>query len=489
MKSNRFRRVALLTMPFTQAPGPFYRLTHFAEPPLGLASLAGSLRKWNPDTAVDIIDAHALLMNHRQLLDRVKAYQPDLVGLTTVSLTAGVTSALAREIKSVCPDAKIVAGGPHPTALPDDLLDDVDAVALGEGEQTFSEVVAGKPWGEIEGLAHKVDGEVRFNAPRPFLKDLDELGFPAFDLLPLPRYRYPYPMKKARGNYATYFSSRGCPSKCTFCAQMSVWGHRVRFHSVERVIEDLQRLVDDFRVTLLHFYDDTLLFHRKRVFEMCEEMIRRKWPLRWICLARGMDIDDEVAEIAARAGCGFIEVGVDTANEGIIQTVKKDSTVDEVRRAFRSASKHGIHVKGNFIIGLPGETPESVREAIDLATTLDATYVNFFHFVPIPGSDLYDEYHEKGWMKATDWGKYHFHHSAVVELPGISTQELNDTMQRALRAFYLRPKTWWRFVRVFFESLDFRTFALGVLAIVNEIIVRPHKDLGATKSAASPAVS
>jgi radical SAM superfamily enzyme YgiQ (UPF0313 family) len=253
---------------------------------------------------------------------------------------------------------------------------------------------------------------------------------------------------------------------------MSVWGSRVRFHSVDRVLEDLERLNRDFGVTRLHFYDDTLVFHRKRTIELCERLIRKNMKLRWTCLARGMDIDDEVAELMARSGCAFVEIGVDSGDEEIAKRVKKDSTLSDIRRAFAACHRNNILIKANFILGLPGETRETLGKTLRLARELRPTYANFFHYVPIPGSALYDDYVSQGWVRELDWSRFTYHHGAVVSLPGATAKDLEDAMKKGMGGFYCDPRTLFRFLRLLVETRDWDTAFRGALSVANQILVK-----------------
>jgi radical SAM superfamily enzyme YgiQ (UPF0313 family) len=255
-------RVVLVSPPYHHLPGPFERFSRFPDPPLGLAYLAASIRRGPPERVVEILDGAALGLTLDGLVRAVLARRPDAVGISAATLTAPAARALCRRIKEAAPSTLTLVGGSHPSALPEDLLPDADIAVVGEGEQTVVEVLAGRDPQETPGIAFSRGGKTTVNPGRPPIADLDSLPPPAHDLLPMKRYRYPYPFRTTARQYATAVTSRGCPGLCAFCAQSAVWGERVRRHSVDRVMEDLSTLVERHGVSLLYLYDDTFLGDR-----------------------------------------------------------------------------------------------------------------------------------------------------------------------------------------------------------------------------------
>jgi radical SAM superfamily enzyme YgiQ (UPF0313 family) len=466
------RRIVLVAPPYDHSPGPFARLARFAEPPLGLIHLAAMVRTTDPAAAVTVIDAPALGLSPAETERAVASRRPDIVGISTTTLTAPVTRALCRAIKRSAPRCAVYVGGSHPTALPADLLPDADATVIGEGEETIAALVRGEICDGVAGLAFWSGSAATVNPRRPLIPDLDALPFPAYDLLPLDRYAYQYPFRAAPGRYATIVTARGCPGGCAFCAKSAAWGDRVRFHSVDRAVDHVTRLVDRLGVTLLYFYDDTFLARRERAVELAERIGRAGRPLKWICQGRADEVDDAVCAALARAGCVQIEIGIETGDPDILESIGKRIRLDHVRAAFAAARRNGLQTRANFLFGFPDETPATIRRTVAVAREVNPTYANFFHLVPVPGSRYFDLYRRNGWLITTDWGRFTYHGDALVSVPGVSARELDGAKRRALAGFFLRPGKLAELAAIFVRSRDVRTVVRGLLTLLNGLMRR-----------------
>ena len=470
------RRVCLVAPSHTHIPGPFESFARFAEPPLGLAYLAAAIRAAGLDVTVDVVDGLASADTPEALARKVIGMRPDMVGFSTVTPTAPAVREICRSVKAALPTCRTVVGGPHPTALPTDLFPEADVAVIGEGEETLVEVLSRRTQETVRGIAFRTEGGSVVNPPRRLVADLDDLAPPAYDLLPLDRYRYPYPLRRSRGRYATAITSRGCPGRCTFCAKTKLWGRRVRFHSIERVMADLSMLVEDHGVSLLYFYDDTLLSDRGRALALCEAIRRTRRPLRWICQGRADEVDSEICEALADGGCVKMEIGVECGDATVLEDVGKGIELDRVKEVFDTPKRVGIQTKANFMLGFPGETKETIRKTISLAMRIDATYVNFFLLVPFPGSALFEKYRRKGWLLTSDWARFSYHDSAIVSVPGASAEALDRAKREGLRRFYLRPAKLAQIVVLALRSGDVSTFLRGILGFLNGLVEpRVHK--------------
>lgn len=465
-------RVVLATAPYHHVPGPFQRLIGFAEPPLGLGYLASAIRSSVFDASVEIIDSPALGISARELIPKIVSRNPDLVGFSVTTASVPIVREICGQLKRKLPACRIVAGGSHPSALPGDLLPDVDIAVIGEGEKTIVELITGQDLAEIDGIAYRDNQQMMVNRPRALIENLDELAPPAYDLLPLDRYRYPYPIRTTTRRYATTMASRGCPGRCSFCAKSAVWGDRVRFHSLKRILSDVDELVNRYGVSLLYFYDDTFLSRPETVKEFCKKVRGLGRRLKWICQGRADEVGEDVCRTLVAGGCAQLEIGVECGDQRILDDVGKRIDLDQVRHAFLAARCAGLQTKANFIFGFPGETPASIRTTSRLAVEIEPTYANFFHLVPFPGSALYDLYRRNKWLATDDWGSFIYHGRAVVSVPGASADVLSRAKSRALRRFYLQPRKLIQLTGILFSSRKFGTVLRGFFGFVNELFQR-----------------
>lgn len=462
-------RVLLISPPYDHTPGPFAGLAPFAEPPIGLASLAAAIREADCDATPEILDAPALGLSPDRVVRAVLERQPQVVGLSTTTMTVPMTRYLIRRIRPLLPACRIIVGGSHPNARPEDLLPDADQVVMGEGEITLVELLEGRPPDETPGVAFMDGDRLQINPARPLVPRLDDLAPPAYDLLPIERYSYPYPIRRKPGRYSTIITARGCPGRCSFCAKDAIWGRRVRFLSIDRALETVEALVRRDHVTLLYLYDDTLLTNRPRALALAEGIANAFPDLRWICQARASEVDPEICNALADSGCVKLEIGVESGAPKILDAVGKQLDPAQVPRAFQAARDAGLQTKANFIFGFPNETADTIERTLALAVETNATYANFFNLVPFPGTALYETYRDAGFLQTTDWGRFSYHGQPLVSVPGASTDDLARAKRAALRRFYLRPGKLVELAEVSLRSRDPRAFARGLFGMLNEL--------------------
>ena len=234
-------------------------------------------------------------------------------------------------------------------------------------------------------------------------------------------------------------------------------------------MQDLTMLVQQYGVSLVYFYDDTLLADRERAMELCDRISASGLPLKWTCQSRADQLDGEMCAALAASGCVQIEIGVESGDPQILDAAGKQISLSDVRRAFQETRAAGIQTKANFILGLPGETLETIRKTSALATEINPTYASFFHLVPFPGSDLFSLYKRNGWLASQDWSRFSYHGEAVVSLPGASSALLNSERRRALASFYLRAEKLIEIGFITLHSLDFRAVMRGGVSLVNAL--------------------
>ncbi|GAI54978.1 unnamed protein product, partial [marine sediment metagenome] len=241
------------------------------------------------------------LQNLDQYLNSLKM-KPDYIGVTATTTEIRVALEVAKVCKNTLPKSKIVLGGVHATVMPDSTLADenVDFVIRGEGEYSFLELVKEGNIRGILGLSYKEDGKIIHNPPRERIKNLDELPFPAFHLMPIDKYHPPLGLYR-RLPAVNIITARGCPNICTYCATHTIWGNRMYFRSVENIIEEIKYLTKYFGIKEISLSDDTFTISKKRIMEFCENLLKDKIDLTWACNSRVEKIDEEALRLMKKA--------------------------------------------------------------------------------------------------------------------------------------------------------------------------------------------
>ncbi len=422
--------------------------SHFYSAPLGLGYIAASMEK--AGRGVEILDAD-LCGDWTGLRREVLRRQFQVAGISTMTHNYYDALGIARMIRAKDPAVTIVLGGVHPTCLPQQTAQekDVDFVIVGEGEKSFPALLESleKKEGleELPGLCYERNGEVHFRRQKA-IENLDSLPFPAYHLLRLERYcEAPHGAYFRQMPFVTMLTSRGCPYRCAFCANTVLTGGRWRARSAENVLAEIEHLVKEWGVREIHFEDDNLALDRERVISICKGIIDRGLEIWWKC-PHGVHIgtlDEEVLGWMRKAGCYSLSFGIESANKEILDNIHKEVDQEKVRRVIRCARKLGIHTVGFFIFGLPGETTRTMRETIDFAKEIGLDSAQFNLCVPFPGTEIFDLYKSKGYIKVDDLRKYDVDH-ALVELEGLPAETLASWRRRAFLEFYLRGGVLWR---------------------------------------------
>jgi anaerobic magnesium-protoporphyrin IX monomethyl ester cyclase len=433
-------RFLFVVPPWGLQPGNMWRGITGVIPPIGAATLAAVLEREGVADA-EILDAQALNLDAGQCLRRIVARAPDWIGFGVTTPIANSAYALATKLREHLPAARVVFGGPHPSALPDEPIarGAADYVLVGEAETTLHRLVAGAPPETIAGLVWKApDGTLRRNPPPPLVADLDSLPDPAYEKLDIETYR------PSLGNYQKLPSlgvivTRGCYGQCSFCYR-ALFGSRVRSLSVERIIRMLTTLRDRHGVREIQFYDDVFLGTRARIRAFCEAMIEQRVGLTWSCFMRAELTDEETAGLMKRAGCYLVDFGIESADAAVLGHMRKNVALERTLAAVEVFRRQGMVPKCGFILGYPGETRETIGRTVDLAISLAPHAASFNLATPFPGTDPFAQCQAEGLLTSTDWDDYDLAH-ALIRLPDVSPSELLALYKEAYRRFYLRPAT------------------------------------------------
>jgi radical SAM superfamily enzyme YgiQ (UPF0313 family) len=301
-----------------------------------------------------------------------------------------------------------------------------------------------QPLAAIPGLVWREEGcEIRVNRDRAFIRDLNDLPLPLHHLLPWEKYRAP----SIRGPYTFIVPSRGCPAGCTFCIKHVSYQYSVRVRSPENVVAELQ-LLWDLGLRNVHMYADLFTANREQVMGICEGMIRAGLNFTWTCNSRVDYVDPEMLQMMSKAGCWLISWGIESANEQIRKHVRKGTSEEKIARALQWSKDAGIMNWGYFILGLPGETEETIRETIEFAKELPLDLALFHIAAPYPGTPFFFEVVENGWFRpGTTWEEVDMDESTVLDYPGLPAERIEYWARRAFREWALRPGPMWTFVK------------------------------------------
>jgi radical SAM superfamily enzyme YgiQ (UPF0313 family) len=406
-------------------------------PSLGLASLAARVRGQIP---VRILDLNVETYPEHSLQDALTSFAPTHVGVTATTPQVPDALKVLQNVKKIAPACITIVGGPHASALPDEVAADVniDLAVIGEGEETFAELLV-KPPAEVAGVCFKEGGKTVHTQPRPLIENLDALPLPAWDLYDLKRYRAPVAVERHPPG-GLMETSRGCPHDCTFCSKVP-FGKRYRVKSVSRVVEEF-KYMERAGFREIHVEDDGFSEDIARAKEICSALAASSIRIPWNLLngVRVDRFDSELAHLLAKAGCYQCGFGIETGGNAALNAIGKCTTSDMAQEAVTTAKEAGLETIGYFVIGLPGDTESSLHETLDLACNLPLDYAKFSLFVPYPGSKAFDELNGAGRILTRDWSVYLYHdlEHEVFRHESLSKAVLAGFYRKAYRRFYLR---------------------------------------------------
>ena len=422
-------KVALVTSPLLQKRGK-----HPLFPPLGLAYMAAVLEQNGIE--VKIFDCPVCEFDHDKLKSQLDTYQPTIVGIGSMTPTINSAFKSARVAKEVCPDVKIVMGGPHATFADKEILTDekaVDIIVRGEGEETILEL-AKQPQtslklGDIKGITFRKENQIIQTQNRPYIQDLDSLPLPAYKYLPMDKYNI------TGRNLLSVISSRGCPYQCPFCVASLMFGAPFRARSPSKVVDEIEWLRDEFGAEGIAFQDDTLTFDKKRAIEICDEMIERKLDLPWGCGTRADAVTKDLVAKMRKAGCDEVMFGIESGCQQMRDVLKKRVTNDQCENAIKWTKDAGIFVTVSVILGYPGETRETLHESLDFVRRAEPDDVWLCLATPFPGTELRELVKSYGWKMSDKWELYNTM-NPIFEDPALPAKDIAEIRKDFYNKFY-----------------------------------------------------
>lgn len=417
-----------------------YKFMGVIAPPLGIAYMAGVLQENNID--VEILDASAEDMDFKDVEKELLKRKPDLVALTALTPTIGRALETAQVVKETLPDSIVVMGEYHPTFNFIETLEDenVDIVIRGEGEYIMLNLVQAL---ENQSSLHDVKGivfedknskEIVVNPEAPLIQDLDELPFPALNLLPMKKYR----LLDMDTHMTTMITTRGCPMQCSFCSSAAMHGKKIRERSVENIVDEIEYLKTNYDIDTIAFMDDTFTLKKRKVMAICDEILKRNIEIMWGCTSRVDTLDEKLLKKMKEAGCITIFIGVESADQQQLDNMCKNTTIAKIENAFKIAHKLKIRTIASVALGMPGDTKEIMNKTVKFVHKLKPNYAIYSLATPYPGTRFYKEAFEKNLIKIKDWSKYTLI-TPILETIDCSLNDMRKIQAKAFMKFYLRP--------------------------------------------------
>ena len=401
--------------------------SHLRSIPLGLLYIISSCRRAGHD--VSLLDG-GVFRSREAFEKELLAGDFDTVGFSAMTHNFGEVVRLVSFIRNRRPGMTILIGGVHAMPLVFDAMEGRGALA------------------DVPGLVWHENGVLRHNRPRP-VDDLDALALPAYDLVDFSDYTIgAHGMYFKRKPLTTIITSRGCPFHCSFCAKSVLTGDTWRPRSPEGVLDEIELLMHRYGIREIHFEDDNIALDEDRFRKICQGIIDRGIDITWKC-PHGIyatHLAQDTFELMARSGCYSLSFGIESGNDQVLAMAHKTSNTAGLRKTVEAARRAGIQVIGFFILGLEGETPQTIRETIDFAKSLPLDAAQFNLCVPFIGTQIRETYLDLGYISDRDLDTYDVDH-AVVNLPGLSTKDMKRWRLRAFLEFYSRPSIFLRNLR------------------------------------------
>ncbi|MGC8661017.1 MAG: B12-binding domain-containing radical SAM protein [Nitrososphaeria archaeon] len=406
-------------------------------PPMASMYLAGYVRAkgYTPR----ILDLDMENMTKEQVTSYVSSLSPKVVGMTAFTSTVKVAYRLLSAIKKAVPNALTVIGGPHVTFMPDEALsqEGIDVAAMGEGEATLDDLIgtyeSGKSLDSVRGIAYNKGGGIKLNQPRPMIENLDEVPFPARDLVSYERYRWNGVLE------APIMTTRGCTFRCQYCSSSEMMGRRYRTRSVQNVIDEIRDVQQKYHVRDIEFIDDTFTLNMKRASQVMRSIVDEKLDIKLALSSRVNTINEGLMQDLKRGGTTNMYFGVESGSQRVLDLMQKGIKLDQAVSAVNLAKKYKVGVLCSYIIGFPGETPEEMDQTIKFSVKLNSDYAQFSILTPFPGTPIYYDLDKNGLIATKDWTLYTVLHPLIkYEAFGYSANLVARKLTDAYRVFYLR---------------------------------------------------
>lgn len=451
---------------FVRPNYPTYLLT----PSLGIGYLSACAKKAGIESV--IIDGVKTELKESVLIRQIIEENPDWVCITCLSAYFEEVKSLSLKIKEM--GFKVVIGGVHPTFMPYMTLVETkaDYVICGEGEIVIPKLLL---QGNNQGLKGVYSLNELKDENTPFEKaervnNLDDLPFPDWEQMQPATYPHA-PMGMVAKSYplAVMMSSRGCPYGCVYCAGSNFYDRKVRFRSAENVVAEMKLLKEKYGVKEIQFMDDNLILKREHAVDICNLILKEKLDVIWSCPngIRADSLDYELASLMKKAGCYLVTIGVESANPQILKNINKGETIETIEKAIKAAHKAGLIINGAFVLALPGDTMETMRETIDFAKRMPLDRAFFTLMDVLPGCEIWLKHNEKykNFQTKTSYAK------PTIIPEKMTEEDLIKLQERAMHEFYFRPKILFNIVKLIqFSQLKYIFIRLSKFRLITSLV-------------------
>lgn len=433
-----------------QAPGP--RFT-----PFGILYLTAYIKKNEYPAEINLLDLRGRSLTRQQISCEVENFKPDLIGISSLSTESLPTHELVGICKQVLPNTPVVIGGPYASAEWQYVLEDtqVDYSIVGEGEKNFLEFLKymgdGRNPEGLDGVASRDDsGKAMLSASRTFITNLDEIPFPAYELINIEEYSCKanshLPAFDVNKRFTQMFTSRGCPYLCSFCH--NIFGKKIRYRSISNVMQEMDWLVNKYGIEEIHFEDDSFNMDLEHAKNICSEIIKKNYKLRFAFPngIRADHVDEELVDLFCRMGVYSVGYGIESASKAIRKRIKKALNLDKLNKAISLTARRGIVVSGFLMVGFPNETEKEIEETILFACKSKLHIAIFSRVIPFPGTELYNEVLRLGFHYNRELFNKIMFEKAAINFSELSNEQLEAKIRSAMRRFYLNP---FRLLRIF----------------------------------------
>jgi anaerobic magnesium-protoporphyrin IX monomethyl ester cyclase len=418
----------------------------YVPPPYGIIQLAAYLEKENKNVQIEILDCNAQKIDWKKLEQHIAASNPDIVACASLATcnTYSVVKTL-ETAKRIAPKILTVTGGQHFTATAQDSLQlypEIDIIVRNEGEQTLTELVKAQQNNQnhqnISGISYRIGEEIIHNPPSPLIENLENLPYPGYHLVKdnMPKYHFSV-MAGKKAPYALIEGARGCNHQCTFCTQWRHWQACWRLKTAKRIADEMAYCSHEFGSQMIWLTDDNF-GTGQRPKEIAQEIIKKQLTnVTWFVQARCDDIirNKDILPSLAKSGLNWVLLGVENSNPETLDYFNKGITPNQAKTAVKLLRENGIFAHAMVIIGNRKETQKSIQQLKEFANDLDPDFIMFGILTPFPGTDIYTEAKNKGWIQDTNWSHYDMIH-AIMPTETLTTHQLQEELYGCYRDFY-----------------------------------------------------
>jgi len=442
----------------------WFVMGEYLPPPYGIIQLAAYLEREVTDVEIEVLDCNAEQVNWKELEKRIHFSNPDIVASSALATCNTYLVVRTLQIaKKINPGIITVTGGQHFTATAQESLEtysEIDVIVRGEGERTFTELVKEarkkSSFSQIRGISFRNNGKIIHNPPRSLIEDLDDLPYPGYHFVKDLVHEYHFKASiGANAPYALIEGSRGCQHRCTFCTQWYHWQGTWRKKSPKRIVDEMVFCFKNYGSRFIWLTDDNFGFG-ERANELADGIIRSgiSKELMWFTQARCDDVikHRDVLPKLRKSGLRWILLGVESSKESTLETFKKKISPEDAKETVKLLKNNDIFAQAMFIIGERKDTAESIADLRIFANELDPDFAIFAILTPFPGTKLYEEAKQNGWIEDSNWSNYDMVH-AIMPTETLSRREVQEELYKCYRSFY---GSWNRRIKGLFSSNELK---------------------------------